>query len=215
VIEVKTRLTRRNVTAPVSVYQRGPVVKLGKAADDDPLAYERSHVVIYLEGPSPKADSAASASPPQIEQIDRQFSPDLLVVSVGATVSFPNMDPIYHNIFSLSKPRVFDLGSYDEGQTRTVEFPTPGVVEVYCHLHPNMAATIFVAPNRWYARADKSGQYRIAEVPPGRYTLVAWHKTAGSFRKTIVVEPGHDAVANFFIPIEANQELTTNAAAQR
>ena len=214
-IEVKTRLTKRSVTASVSVYQRGPVVKLGKEAEGDPLGYERSHVVIYLEGAGPVGDRAEALSPRPMQQINRQFSPDLLVVPVGATVSFPNMDPIFHNIFSLSKPRVFDLGSYDKGETRTVNFPTPGIVEVYCHLHPNMEATIFVAPNRWYAMADRAGHFRIANVPPGQYTVVAWHKTAGFFRKSIVVEPGHDSAADFFIPIEANQELTTNANEHR
>jgi hypothetical protein len=110
------------------------------------------------------------------------------------------MDPIFHNIFSLSKAKSFDLGSYDKGATREVVFPKPGIVDVYCHLHPNMAATIIVTPNRWYARSDPSGQYRIQDVPPGRYTVVAWHKSAGFFRKTILVEAGHNAVADFVIP---------------
>ena len=110
------------------------------------------------------------------------------------------MDPIFHNIFSLSKPKSFDLGSYDKGESRTVTFPKPGVVYVYCHLHPNMEATIVVTPNRWYA-VRSAGQYHIRGVPPGQYTVVAWHKAAGFFRKTIEVEAGH-ASADFFIPIE-------------
>ncbi len=90
-----------------------------------------------------------------------------------------------------------------------MSFPKAGIVDVYCHLHPNMEATIVITPNRWYARPDGStGQYRIADVPPGQYTVVAWHKYAGFFRKTITIEAGHDAVADFFIPLEAdtNQE---------
>jgi hypothetical protein len=68
-----------------------------------------------------------------------------------------------------------------------------------------MEATIVVTPNRWYARPDaNSGQYRIPEVPPGQYTVVAWHKYAGLFRKTITIDAGHDAVADFFIPLEAD-----------
>lgn len=203
---IKKRLTRRSVTPTVSVYQRGTPVKLGKDADDDPLAYERSRVVIYLEGPAnPGADVANAA--PQIQQLDRRFSPDLVVVPVGSTVSFPNMDPIFHNIYSLSKPKEFDLGSYDKGETRKVQFPKPGIVDVYCHLHPNMAATIVVTPNRWYAKSDREGQYRIPDVPPGQYTIVAWHKSAGFFRKTIVVEAGRDLVADFFIPIDDDPKL--------
>jgi Carboxypeptidase regulatory-like domain len=119
-----------------------------------------------------------------------------------ATVSFPNMDPVFHNIFSLSKPKSFDLGSYDKGETRNVVFAKPGIVYVYCHLHPNMEATVVVTPNRWYARSDGNGRYRIPDVPPGQYTVVAWHKAAGFFRKSIVVERSHAPNVDFFIPID-------------
>lgn len=208
-ILIKRRLTKASVTPDVSVYQRGVTVKLGKDPVEDPLEFERTRVVVYLEGPVRNNDAAADREPVQIEQINRRFSPDLVVVPVGSTVSFPNMDPIFHNIYSLSKPKTFDLGSYDRGQTRKVQFPKPGIVSVYCHLHPNMAATIVVTPNRWYARTDRTGQYRIDNVPPGQYTIVAWHKTAGFFRKTIVVQPGQDASADFFIPVEADSTQDT------
>lgn len=211
-ILIKKKLTRPSVTAAVSVYQRGTAVKLGKDAEEDPLAYERTRVVVYLEGAGTSAGDAAIPVE-QVQQLDRRFMPDLVVVPVGSTVSFPNMDPIFHNIYSLSKPKAFDLGSYDKGETRKVTFPKAGIVDVYCHLHPNMAATIVVTPNRWYARPDRTGQYRIANVPPGQYTVVAWHKSAGFFRKTIVVGNGQDGVADFFIPLEADAkpEAQTNA----
>jgi plastocyanin len=205
-ILVKKRLTNRRVTASVSIYQRGAAVKLGEDAGGDPLEFERSHVVIYLEGPGPAETNSSHPATLPIQQLDRQFSPDLLVVPIGSTVSFPNMDPVFHNIFSLSKPKSFDLGSYSKGETRNVVFPKPGIVDVYCHLHPNMSATIVVTPNRWYARSDRVGQYRIPDVPPGKYTIVAWHKTAGFFRKSIVVETGRDSVADFFIPIDKDPE---------
>lgn len=200
-ILIKKQLTKRRVTPDVSIYQRGTAVELGKDAAEAPLDYEREKVVIYLEGPGPASSEAANPGPLKMEQINRRFSPDLLVVQAGSTVSFPNMDPVFHNIFSLSKPRSFDLGSYDKGDSRQVVFPKPGIVEVYCHLHPNMAATIVVAPNRWYVRSDRTGRYRIPDVPPGKYTVVAWHKAAGFFRKSIVVEAGRDSVVDFFIPI--------------
>jgi plastocyanin len=203
-ILIKKQLTKRRVTADVSIYQRGPAVELGKDTSEAPLDYERERVVIYLEGPGPASADVVNPGSFKMEQINRRFSPDLLVVQVGSTVSFPNMDPVFHNIFSLSKPRSFDLGSYDKGDSRQVTFPKPGIVDVYCHLHPNMAATIIVTPNRWYARSDRTGQYRIPDVAPGKYTVVAWHKTAGFFRKSIVVEAGHDSVADFFIPIDVD-----------
>jgi plastocyanin len=209
-ILIKRKLTKPSVTASVSVYQRGTAVKLGKDPDEDPVAYERSRVVLYLEGAGPSGDDAANRLS-QVQQLDRRFEPDLVVVPIGSTVSFPNMDPIFHNIYSLSKPKSFDLGSYDKGETRKVMFPKPGIVDIYCHLHPNMAATIVVTPNRWYARPDRSGKFRIPNVPPGQYTVVAWHKAAGFFRKTIVVENGHDAVADFFIPLEVDAKLEANS----
>jgi plastocyanin len=201
-ILIKKKLTRPSVTASVSVYQRGTAVKLGKDVEQDPIAYERSRVVIYLEGPV-LADPGTTGTQ-QIKQIDRRFVPDMVVVPVGSSVSFPNMDPIFHNIYSLSKPKSFDLGSYDKGDTRKVTFPKPGIVEIYCHLHPNMAATVVVTPNRWYARPDSNGQYRIPNVPPGQYTIVAWHKTGGFFRKTVVIEDGRDGAADFFIPVDVD-----------
>ena len=211
-ILIKKRLTRPSVTAPVSVYQRGTAVKLGADAEQDPIAYERSRVVVYLEaaeGPisagAAVPDAGAKAEPAeQVEQLDRRFVPDLVVIPVGSSVSFPNMDPIFHNIYSLSKPKTFDLGSYDKGETRKVSFPKPGIVEVYCHLHPNMAATVLVTPNRWYARPDRMGHYRIPNVPPGKYTVVAWHKSAGFYRKSIVIEEGHDQSVDFLIPIDVD-----------
>jgi plastocyanin len=202
-ILIKKSLTRRNVTPAVSVYQRGTEVKLGSDAPEDPLVYERSRVVVYLEGPvSAPASVAAPAAPVQMAQHDRRFSPDLVVITAGSKVNFPNMDPIFHNVFSLSKSKSFDLGSYDKGDSRTVVFPKAGIVEVFCHLHPNMAGTIVVTPNRYYARPDATGQYSIPDVPPGQYTVVAWHKTAGFFKKQITIEAGHDASVDFFIPLE-------------
>jgi plastocyanin len=194
-ILIKRKLTKRNVTASVSVYQRGTAVELGRDTKEDPLVFERSRVVVYLEGPG----SANPATLP-MQQINRRFSPDLLVLPVGSTVSFPNMDPIFHNVFSLSKAKAFDLGNYDQGDSRKVVLSKPGIVYVNCRLHPNMAATIVVTPNQWSARPDPSGKFRIPDVPPGRYTVVAWHKAAGFFRQSILLGAGRDAIADFFIP---------------
>ena len=203
-IQINRKLTKRSVTASIPVYERGTAVKLGKDVDADPLAYERSRVVIYLEGAGPAGSEVKHPAKFTIEQQNRQFQPDIIAVPVGSTVSFPNMDPIFYNIFSLSKPKSFDLGSYDKGEFRNVVFPKAGVVYVYCHLHPNMAATVVVTPNRWYAQADRAGHFRIQGVPPGQYTIVAWHKAAGFFRKPIVIEPGQDAVADFVLPLAAD-----------
>jgi plastocyanin len=196
-IIIDRKLSRRNVTASVGMYQRGVAVELGTDGEADPLAFERSHVAVYLEGgPKSPATEFNNAS---IEQRDRRFVPDLVVIPAGSTVSFPNFDPIFHNVFSLSKAKSFDLGNYREGQSRLVTFPVPGLVAVYCHLHSNMAASIVVAPSRWAVRVDKDGVFSLKEVPAGTYTIVAWHKTAGTFRKTMTIGD-KDAAVSFTLP---------------
>jgi len=196
-ITIDRKLSRHNVTATVGMYQRGVAVELGADGETDPLAFERSHVAVYLEG-GPK--SPATEFPRvSIEQRDRRFVPDLVVIPAGATIAFPNFDPIFHNVFSLSKAKSFDLGNYREGQSRLVTFPTPGLVAVYCHLHSNMAASIVVSPSRWAERVDRDGIFSLKDIPAGTYTVVAWHKTAGTFRKTVIIGE-KDTAVSFTLP---------------
>ena len=104
-----------------------------------------------------------------------------------------------HNVFFLSKPKSFDP-AITPRQTRKVTFNSPGIVFVNCHLHANMAASIVIAPNQWSARVDPTGRFVLNDVPPGTYTLVAWHKSAGFFRHQIrVTEAG--AQMEFVIPL--------------
>lgn len=201
-VTIERKLTPRNVTPAAGLYQRGSAVPLRPDSKENALDYERSHVVVYLEGQQRASIAASTAEPmAEMEQHDRRFAPDLVVIPAGAAVSFPNFDPIFHNVFSLSKPKSFDLGNYPKGQTRMVTFPKPGIVSVYCHLHPNMAGTILVAPNQWAVRVDAAGHFVLPDVPPGKYTVVAWHKTGGTFRKTIDVTAGQDAETDFFVPL--------------
>lgn len=145
---------------------------------------EWNRVAIYLEGVPDAPSEGVSAT---LDQRGERFEPELVVVPAGSTVSFPNSDPIFHNVFSLSSAREFDLGFYPAGDTRTVRFGEPGVVQVYCHLHPDMNAAIVVAPSRWYTQPDENGRFSMSGVPPGTYTLVVWHRTAGFFLQPLVV----------------------------
>jgi plastocyanin len=196
-IVVQRKLTKRRVTASVGAYDRGTVVDLKNDSSEDVLSFERERVIVYLEG-----DFASQGSPvtAEISQQNRRFLPDTLWIPAGSTVSFPNLDPIFHNVFSLSKPKEFDLGNYPKDHTRTVVFQKPGVVFVNCHLHPNMSAAIVISPNRWGAKADPDGKFTIAGVPSGNYSIVAWHKTAGLFHQRVTVGDKPVSVA-FFIPI--------------
>ncbi len=159
---------------------------------------ELKRVVIHLEG-GPPATMRRTAV---MDQRQRRFHPEVLAIPAGSAVSFPNSDPIFHNVFSLSKPKEFDLGNYPNGQSRTITFEKPGVVLVHCHLHPNMSAAIVVTPTDWYARPDSEGGYSLKNVQPGLYTLVAWHKAAGTFRRTVELKDETPVVVDFEIPIK-------------
>jgi plastocyanin len=196
-IIIKRKLTKRRVTPAANSYDRGVAVELRSDQETDPLAFERERVVVYLEGENlPSKPLIAN-----MEQRDRRFVPDTLWIPAGSSVAFPNLDPIFHNVFSLSKPKEFDLGNYPKDHSRTVTFAKPGIVFVNCHLHPNMAAAIVVSPNQWGARVDGTGKFTLPSVPPGTYTAVAWHRTAGYFRKTIQIVPNHNTPLEFFIPL--------------
>ncbi len=123
------------------------------------------------------ADSGAVAAP-RLAQQRQMFEPRVVVVPVGGNVSFPNLDPIYHNVFSVSPTKRFDLGKYPRGQSRTVRFEKPGVVNVYCDIHTDMAAFIVVTPSRAWARPGADGRYELSGLPAGRYHLVWWHPDA-------------------------------------
>lgn len=210
-VGINRRLTKPRVSAVVPLYERGPAVGASSGAALDPLAAERERVVIYIEGPGPEV---AQEGPVQsMQQLNRSFVPETVVVPVGGKVSFPNMDPIFHNVFSLSKPKSFDLGNYTKGNTRVVTFPTAGVVYVNCHLHTNMGGVVFVTPNAWSARADADGKFTIHGLPPGEYTVVAWHKAAGYFRDRVTVVAGKGGRADFLIPLEGSPDAGGRAGA--
>lgn len=196
---VKRKLTKRRVTASIPMYDRGPTVALGGDRDNDPLAFERSRVAVYLEGKFPAEGSVSVAN---MDQVNRQFSPEMLVIEAGSRVSFPNLDPIFHNVFSLSGARLFDLGNFPKGDTRVVTFSKPGIVSVNCHLHANMTGTIVVTPNRWNALAAQDGHFEFHDVPPGQYTVVAWHKAAGFLRQQVQVVTSRGAHVEFLVPVE-------------
>lgn len=197
VIHIKKRLTKRPV-APVAVaYHRGVAVQ-PPVADEDFHQAEIDRVAVYLESEQRLPSKTVTAT---LKQKDRRFVEDTLVIPVGSSVSFPNLDPIFHNVFSLSRAKSFDLGNYPENETRTVTFPKAGVVRVFCHLHPNMSSTIVVTPNRWAVKPESNGTYRLVDVPPGEHTLVVWHKSAGFFRERVRVEPGKTLEVSFDIPV--------------
>ncbi len=146
--------------------------------------------IVYVIGFREPATGAVAT----IRQQGRRFIPDLIAVTAGDRVSFPNNDPFLHNVFSTSPARRFDLGSCRRGEQKDKELPEPGVVDVYCNIHPEMAATILVVPNRRHTRAGPDGRFVLDGVPPGTWTVFAYTRRAlkpASGKVTIVA--GADA----------------------
>jgi plastocyanin len=150
------------VTGKVTVTEAGGA----PASGVDVIVY----VVGFKEPPANKTET--------IKQQGRRFVPDLVAITAGDRVAFPNDDPFLHNVFSQSSARKFDLGSYRRGEQKDKEFPDPGVVDVYCNIHPEMAATILVLPNRRHTRAGRDGRFSLDGVPPGTWTVFAYTRRA-------------------------------------
>ncbi len=194
-IRVTSTLTKRRISLP-QVYERTAAISPAPAAAPD-VEGELRRVVVYLDTPGLPARPMQA----RMDQHQRRFEPEVVAVPVGSTVTFPNSDPIFHNVFSLSKAKPLDLGNYKAGESRTVTFGQPGIVQLFCHLHPNMSGAILVTPNSWFTSPAGNGEFTLSKVPPGRYTLVAWHKSSGYFRRKIEVRPGKPVEVDFEIPL--------------
>ena len=143
---------------------------------------ERRRAVVYFETAPKGAFEDRDAGRASMDQRRETFVPHLLAITIGTVVDFPNNDRTYHNVFSLSKARRFDLGRYAAGRSKSVRFDRPGIVRVFCDIHSHMNAFILVFNHRYFSIADADGRYQIDHVPPGSYTLVAW--VEGDIRET-------------------------------
>lgn len=144
--------------------------------------------VVWLERIPAAAESVLARSPqprPKLAQKDQCFMPRVVSVAAGSAVDFPNQDPIYHNVFSVSTTRRFDLGKYPRGQSRSVTFPKVGIVNVYCDIHSDMAAFVIVTPNHAYTQPAADGAWALPDLPAGHYTLHVWHPDFGAFDRDI------------------------------
>ena len=164
---------------------------------------EYRNVVIYLKPDNPPTPPARSGNRVfKMVQEGETFIPHVLPITVGSTIEFPNLDPIFHNVFSLSGARTFDLGRYPQGDSKSVTFDQPGIVPVFCHIHSDMSAIILVLDNPWYTVPDSDRHYRISDIPAGSYTLVAWHERAEPVEKQVEVTEGQTLELNLTVPIE-------------
>jgi len=160
---------------------------------------DRRRSVVYLETAPQSAFETPAPGRARLDQKNETFVPYVLAVTVGSTVDFPNSDRIYHNVFSLSKAKRFDLGRYPRGQSRSVRFDQPGVVRVFCEIHSHMSAFILVFAHRYFAATDSEGRYRLEGVPPGTYTLAVWNDGALRARREVRVVAAGDVVEQDFV----------------
>jgi plastocyanin len=169
-----------------------------------PQTQEITNVVLYL------ADTAGlpagSPATARVEQEDERFVPHVVPVVRGSTVEFPNGDEVFHNVFSLSSAKSFDLGRYRKGASKSVVFERSGVVQVFCHIHSDMSAVVLVLDNSYFATPSSAGRYAIDDVPPGEYTVVGWHERIHPVQRTVRVVAGQTARLDFNIPLPAGGE---------
>jgi plastocyanin len=157
-----------------------------------------SHVAIWLE-------AGRSSAPPvtaTMRQSDLRFDPDFLIVPVGSRVLFPNLDPLFHNIFSLSSAEPFDLGYYEKGKSREVVFSRPGIVQIYCHVHPEMYGVVVVTKSSWTAIPADDGTFSFNGVPAGEYKAMVWQRAAGLVSKSVFVPPTGSVHISFSLPAD-------------
>jgi plastocyanin len=157
---------------------------LGARTPRRPADRRQSVAYIDYRGPTVPVEPMARAA---IDQRGETFVPRVLAITVGTTVDFPNSDSIYHNVFSLSKVRRFDLGRYAAGQSRSVRFDRPGLVRVFCDIHSHMSAFIHVFAHPYFAVTDADGAFRIDDVPAGSHEVRLWNESFDTESRRVTV----------------------------
>ena len=192
----KVTLTHVKGTAlPSSAYP-------GRTVGDrkSPSAPDLKDVVVYIKDAPARASLTARTA--ELKQEHEAFLPHVIAITRGSTVSFPNGDPFFHNVFSLSSAASFDLGRYTTGKTAARTFSKAGVVKVFCKIHSHMSATILVFDHPYFTIPETDGRYELAGVPAGDYTVVGWHERVGERTAPVKVERGKTTTIDLSLPLE-------------
>ncbi|RMF90897.1 MAG: methylamine utilization protein [Nitrospinota bacterium] len=147
-------------------------------------------VAVWVEPLDSHPPFSPPAEPAVMEQRHIAFVPPLLPILVGTRVLFPNHDTVYHNIYSLSRPKQFNLGLYKPGEEKSVVFDKPGVIKVFCNIHDSMQAIILVLETPYFTVTDPQGNYTLSGFPPGTYLLRTWHKTLRGSPRRVEIGKG-------------------------
>jgi plastocyanin len=170
--------------------------------DKDKKHSPGANSVVWIPGLT-TAPPAVTAMPEMASQ-DKRFAPHILAVTAGTEVSFPNRDPIFHNVFSLTPEDKFDLGLYRKGAAKSVRLTTPALVRIYCNIHADMAAFVMVLDRAQFAVTEADGSYRLSAIPAGQYEVHAWNERTGEQTQTIAIGSGG-------APVELNFALDASA----
>ena len=190
------KLTARvRAPLPANAY---PSRSIGK--HEAPATPEISNVVVYLKDPPFKGPLPVSRV--ELHQQNETFVPHVLAITRGSTVDFPNDDPFFHNVFSLSSAASFNLGRYPRGKSKQETFRKAGLVKVFCDIHSHMSASILVLDHPYFAIPNADGNYQIRNVPPGQYTIIGWHERVGERSAPVRVDAGRTVTMDLTVPVE-------------
>ena len=169
---------------------QGKVAVLEK---DGKRAQDTDEAVVWVEGPKVRMRTTGST----VTMQSKAFVPRVAVVIVGDKVEFPNQDSIFHNVFSVSGENRFDLELYKKPKSAFKVFEHPGVVRIYCNIHPQMSGFVLVRDNPFWARVSADGSFRVADVPAGTWVVKAWHERSGESAQSVVVPQAGAVEASF------------------
>ncbi len=192
-VKLTTRV--RGTPLPANAYQPRGVGRQVPAG-----VPEIRNVVVYLRGAAARGPLQAVTR--EIRQEGETFQPRVLAITRGSSVSFPNADPYFHNVFSLSSAATFNLGRFPQHQTRVREFTKAGLVKVYCQIHSHMSASILVLDHPHFVVPELDGSFTLDGVPPGQYTLVGWHERVGERTSPVEVSEGARISVDLTLPVE-------------
>ncbi len=176
-------------------------------ANGVPVA-DHGGIVVFLDGITVGAPAKSSSQ--QISQAGVRFSPRTLSVVVGQSVDFLNDDSSFHNVFSLSKAKPFDLGIYPKNTSKSVEFDKPGLVRVYCNIHPNMVSNVLVLTNEYFSSTDTNGRFEISDVPTGAVTVRVWSEFTAEQSRTVTVSGPELQLEPFVLTRNVRKRAHTN-----
>ena len=163
------------------------------------LAGTSETIIVYLDDHPALEPSPAPTTEPVIDQRELTILPHVTPIVSGTTVTFLNSDMVYHNIFSLSKAKQFNLGRYPAGEKHSVTFDRPGVVEMFCDIHSEMNGVVLVLPNPYFTTVKADGSYRISNIPPGTYVVKGWreHSRETTTKVVTTTTPEEEIILNF------------------